>query len=346
MKHALLGLVLVLAARCSAENTPCVASFCLDGINRGPFAARGSRVLPVDDELSQNVSMLESLRGGVGRAHLSRYPILSLSHLTCVAFHDVLAFLMIAIILYQWLVSQRGGATHVWLGRFLVYVAMPLSILPALFIALYLRPQYGEHKDNNFPTPFLVRIIGLYGLSYLACGLGGVVFTWCKSASCARAMALFHLANTCYWLEVTRHIHSELWWGGHAPESKVFKLSAQMSIITTAFVVWEPTNCYILWRFGAFSSSGLAPDFNARRHHVLNMTYLTVLALFAPALFFFHDTHYVWTPAHGFSAAGLSWMHRTAGMVASTLAPVFLPKLPLFIAHVRAAASYGKAKAS
>ena len=59
----------------------------------------------------------------------------------------------------------------------------------------------------------------------------------------------------------------------------MFKLSAEMSIITSAFVIWEPTNFYILVSHGAFSSSGLAPEFDARRHHVLNMTYLTVLAL-------------------------------------------------------------------
>ena len=114
--------------------------------------------------------MFESLRGGVGRSFLSRYPIFSAKHLMCIVSHDSLAFVMIAIILYQWLFSKRGGATHIRLGRFLVYVAMPLSILPALFIALYLRPMYGEHKNNNFPTPYLVRIIGLYGFSFLACG--------------------------------------------------------------------------------------------------------------------------------------------------------------------------------
>lgn len=126
----------------------------------------------------------------------------------------------------------------------------------------------------------------------------------------------------------------------------MFKLSAQMSIITTAFVLFEPTNFYILVSHGAFSSSGLGPEFNARRHHVLNMTYLTVLALFAPALFFFHDTYYLWTPVNGYPDAGLSWPLRTAGMCAVTLVPVFLPKLPLFFAHLKAAAAAPKPKHS
>ena len=325
----LLATLLLWASCTVAENTPCVAKYCVE---------QGD-VLHVDgvNKLSEDVNMSAPLEGGVGRGLLSRYPIFSVNYLALIASHDVFAFAMLLIIGANWLLLKRGGATHKLLGRIAIYLLMPLSIIPALVIALYVRPMYAEHKSNNFPTPFLVRIIGLYGCSYIACGLHGLVWTWRQRPALARALAAYNGFLTLYWIETTRFIHQELWSGDHEPTSKVFKLSAQMSVITTAFALWEPVNLLILARHGLFSSAGLDATFNAKRHHVLNMTYLTVLALFAPSLFFFHDTYYVWTPRNGFAAAGLSWYYRTAGMCLTTLVPVFVPKLGMYCQHVGAA---------
>lgn len=331
---AALLLLAAAASRVFAENTQCVAEYCVNQTS----------VIPVDLDLPPDIGMFER---PTGLGAVARYPIFSSGYLSMMLFHDFFAFAMIIIIALNWLViTPRGGATHKLLGRLAIYVCMPLSIVPALAIALYVRPKYAEHPNNNFPTPFLVRIIGLYGLSYIACGLHALVFTWRHHVRLACALAGLNALLTLYSLETTRFIHSELWTGGHAPDSKVFKLCAEMSVITTAFFLWEPVNLMILVRFGIFSATGISDEFDAKRHHVLNISFLTVLALFAPMLFFFHDTYYVWTQSNGFPEHGLSWWQRTLGMVCTTLLPAFGPKVCMYYEHVKAAIEHSPRPAS
>ena len=286
-------------------------------------------------------------------------------------------YVVLLILFFNWRVSARGGRWHTRAGRFMVWVAVPCCILPAMWIALYLRPLFQEHPDNNFPTPYLRRIIGLYGSSYIACSLHLLAFSWRKNVVYARALAVLNLVNTVWWLEATRFIHADIWGKmyplatevggvrtippGYEPDSKIFKLASEMSFITTAFALWEPFNLYVLVKHGAFSSTsparpsiwmttlgellevllpieqsivrkqasrqpsiGMSPSFDARRHHVLNASFLSVLSAFAPSLFFFHDTFWIFTEENGFGPHGLSWQARTGGMIITTLVPLFL----------------------
>ena len=58
------------------------------------------------------------------------------------------------------------------------------------------------------------------------------------------------------------------------------------------------------------TQGGELVDLNLVRHHMLNMLFLFVLAIFGPALFFFHDTAHLWIPENGFPIHGLPWYAR------------------------------------
>lgn len=141
-------------------------------------------------------------------------------------------------------------------------------------------------------------------------------------------------------------------------DSKVFKLSVEMAIITSAFLLWEPVNFFILVKHGLFSSKAghfrplehtkqtyrygpstmltLHGSFVQKRHHVLNVHFVSVLAAFAPMLFLFHDTYYIWTEANGFGPDGLHVGWRTFLICICTVFPMFL--LPQLISFCKAVA--------
>lgn len=219
-----------------AENMTCTTDYCLNE------EAEGAKPVPLT--LSLDVGFLpdgwqtvtEQRRGEnvtmtAGRGPLSKYPVLSKQHFACMFSHDLAAFCMLFCIIFQFNLSKHGSTWHKRIGRCLVYIFMPFSIIPALYIALYLRPTFAEHHNNNFPTPFLRRIIGLYGFSFIATCLHIVVFSWnqhppervseqatytrlwtrTRRVYFARGVALLNLMNSFWWCEMTRFIYTELW---------------------------------------------------------------------------------------------------------------------------------------
>lgn len=287
---------------------------------------------------------------------VSRYPAWDVAHLVILILHDVTAAGIILGALHNFLPFRRCGrmpkgsaldtpegkaraARHKCVGRLTLFYLVPISIIPALFIAWVWRPQYPEHPHNNFFNAFLVRVIGLYGISFLATALSGLTFFYRSKSAVYRWMWVFHAFNTAYWLYSYVWILSFYEVFGGEPKAfygKVTQVVREMTFIVLAFGIWEPTNCYVLYKYGALIHSDLK-GMPLGLYHKMNMHYLFVLCWFGPALFFWHDTHFLFTPENGFANNGLPWWVKTLGMMLTTVVPILGPQWRSYVRLLKGA---------
>ena len=202
---------------------------------------------------------------------------------------------------------------------------------------VYSRAQYGNHINNNFPNALLIRLITLYGLSFFACWAQGLLTKWIfKGRLIIGTILVLHLINIGLLIETYRWMIHELMTNPDVA-SKEWKISAEMCFIASAFLIWEPTNLYILWKHAHWKSGKcIIKGLEWIRHHRLNMTYITILTLFAPNLFFIHDTYWLFTEENGFPKNGIVWWGRMLWLLIPSLL-IFLPQFKPFISHLQTA---------
>merc|ERR1712005_89128 len=102
----------------------------------------------------------------MGTQLFSGYILVDAFHIFLLSFHDIFAILLLFVLILNWFVFRRGKKPyHKLVGRFGILVCLPLSMIPAIFIACIYRPLYQNHHTNNFFNALLIPVIGVYGLS-------------------------------------------------------------------------------------------------------------------------------------------------------------------------------------
>jgi len=307
-----------------AENTPC-----------HNCAHTGLKDLSAFDDVDASFTEKN------GRMPIGRYPIVDGTHLGLLVFHEFFSWAFAFLLLWQWLNRKRenwafGSAGHVRVGRIATRVFMPLGVGAGLLMVVN-RLQYDGHINNNFPNPLLARLITLYGLSFLACWSQALLTKWIfRGTAAIGCIFCLHLINIGLLIETYRWMITEL---ATNPDeaSKEWKICAEMCFIASAFFLWELSNLYVLVKHTHRKAGTLVVrGLDWVRHHRLNMTYITILTLFAPNLFFIHDTYWLFTEENGFSEHGIVWWGRMLWLLVPSVL-IFLPQSMFFVAHLRAA---------